>query len=218
MVKTRRVVLCITALLLFSLTAGCQKDLKSTAPSSTEMATPNPTSVLESIIPPTPTPSATPPEQIIPPTPERTTNPNLNIELIDFPDLDGFEKLVSDMEAMVVYRNGLVSMVTQYIEATQDQLDELVQGGGPVLEPIIDLLVGQRTVLSSKLIDLPGLDRKGLELELQVGDGNEYIGLIIPSEGQILALFGMATPLDKQLLLDGYSQLVQGLTIRPSQT
>lgn len=220
MEKKKWAIICLTALLLSGLLIGC-----GTRKDSEETQSPTPiesTALDESDASAESSGAVDSPESIESPesteSPEPTQsdsarNPNLDWELIDFPDLDGFEKLVVEEAAMVVYSNGMVSMAIQYLEATQEQLDELAQGGGTSLEPIFAQLVGEGTASAGKLIDLPGLDRKGLELNVTVDDDNEYIGLIVPSNGQVLTLFGMSLPADKQVLMDGYDQLVKKLTV-----
>lgn len=216
MKSKRRAITCLAAILLLSLLVGCRDQSTAGTPSPTES-----TATIESLEPSesaeipayteSPEPTDTP-EPGTSPEINKTHNPNLDWEVISFPDLDGFEKVVVEEEAVVVYNNGMVSLVMQYLEATEEQLNELSQGGGPAIEEVFNQLVSAGAATAGELIDLPGLNREGLELEVNVEDDNEYIGLLVPSNGQMLALFGMAASTDKQVLLDGYDQLVEKLT------
>jgi len=222
------IALCIVMLMSLGLLTGCKKDADVTPPEDTPVSeSPSaPDSPTPSIAPPVSTPpevsdspqipdaspSEDPPNTILD-MPDRTPDPNLNWEYIEFPDLVGFEKAVVDVEAMVIYSNGLVNIIMQYISATQEQLDELVQGGGEAFDPMLEEVLGTAEITSSKMIDLPGLNRQGLELEFMLQDLWFCRGLFIPSEGQVLAVFGMAMPNDKQVLLDGYNQIIDLLKL-----
>jgi hypothetical protein len=217
MVKRNKVLICLTTLLLSGLLIGCQENADpAESPSPTQEVTASPTeseSPAESDIPvesDAPTDASAERQE----TSEKERNPNLDWELIDFPDLEGFEKLVVEEEAMVVYSKDMVSMIVQYLEATQEQLDQIAQGGGDSLQQLFGQLSSAETISAGQMIDLPGLDRQGLELQFAESDGSEYdyVGLLVPSNGQVLALFGMSMADDEQVLLDGYDQLIQKLT------
>jgi len=202
--KTKWIAISITALLVFILLINSRvSPFVSLRPSSTPTSDPGITGG---------SPATQPAPDLDTLGPERT-RPPLNWGYVDFPDLAGFEKAVVDEFAMVIYSNGQESVIMQYMTATQEQLDELAQGGGPSLAPLIDNLVRESTISSSKLIDLPGLEREGLEFELTLDDEYEYIGLIIPSEGQVLALFGVSQTANRQVLMDAYHQLIQSLKL-----
>ena len=144
--------------------------------------------------------------------PERTLPP-LDWSHINFPDLDGFEKTVVMEAAMVLYSNGPVSVLLQYQAATQEQLDDLEKGEGPALDQLMESLLHNSSIVSSKMIDLPGLNCQGLEMELSLVEEFYYKGLVIPSSGQVLVLVASAPSADAQALQSAYSQLIQLLTV-----
>ena len=228
--KKKWVAICLTTLLLFGLLIGCAGDQNSESPLPTSQTMDNLTTPPEpartpsdSDTPPeparTPTDSDTSPEPARTPTdsntsPEPARTPSgVNQGLIEYPDVYGFTKIDVTEDITVYYIDGPVTMTMQYLPATQEQLDQLAQGGGASLELLFGQMFIEGTASSKGLIDLPGLNRKALELDIREpgADGFEYIGLIIPSQGQVLTILGRAQTSNLQVLQNGFDQLIQKL-------
>jgi len=201
--------LILAAALMLCLFAGCKGD-DNVSPSPDPDPTPTETS------PPTdpPTPTAEPDITTAPP-PEPTPPP-VTWEPIDFPELTGFEKMVNEQQDQVSYghEEGYMTVVMTYVLATPTQIEQARTGRGPELEEILTQVFALgSSILSEKVIDLPGLSRKGLEMELDVVEGIYGLGLVIPSEGQVITLLGVALEENEQDLKDAYGELVRQLTV-----
>ena len=154
-------------------------------------------------------PSDTPNDEISDPTPE----PFVPSEAIEFPELEGFEKTPAEFGG-VGYASETVTMTVSIVPATPEQMAEVESGWDTELEGLLSDYYFGGEVLSSKLIDMPGLDRQGLELEILFPeDAYSFIGLIIPSDEQVIALLGLSGHDHEQELLDGYNEFVENLKL-----
>jgi len=207
----RKIALFLAALLILGLLAACQKEAEP-SPSPTAEPTPAPSPV------PTPTPSPSPVPDTPTPAPD-TPTPAITPEPIVYPDLDGLDKTVDESVPMVMYSNGagtVVILLQYFTAATSGQLDEVASGWGPELQSLLGaVFIGQ--VSSSRTVDLPGLGRKGLEVDITFEEGYLGRGLVIPSGSQIISVLGIAhTEQDAdagQALQDAMDRLTEALTV-----
>jgi len=113
------------------------------------------------------------------------------------------------------YNSDWVTMTVSVLAATPAELAEIDSGWGPELQARMGFA---GSVTSSQTVDLPGLRRKGLQVELSLGADFYSRGLVIPSNGQIIALYCLAQVAHggdaaKQELLNAYDQFVQNVTL-----
>ena len=181
-----------------------------------------PPAPLEPPAPPESTdPTAKPPAPpaIIPtPTAPVATPPPATMDSIVFPDLAGFEKTVDYDISNVSYTHdsGTVVIVLDCFTATAAQLAEASGGWGPELEAMLlgSVFLGG-TVTSSRVVNLPGLGRNGLELDLDVSGELITRGMVIPLEDRLISVLGVAAASmdasSEQMLLDVLELLKQEL-------
>ena len=201
MKRTRWIALCAAAALILGLCAACDGNPEPsptiTAPSET-----------------TPSSQTTPPAETTPPA--KTTPPSVTMKPVTFPDIDGFVKTVVEDVRQARYESDAGSIVLDFFPATAAQLAEASGGWGSELEALlIGGLTWPGTFKSDSVVDLPGLGRKGLEVELDLAEGFYVRGLIFPLDDSLYAAYAVCSDDEaaKQTVLDALDQLKQNLTV-----
>ena len=204
-----RLAVFLAAVLVLCLLAACEKPPdETTEPPNTDGNVTQPPITEEQTNTTDAPPSAAPPTD-----PGDTTAqpPRVTYQPLTYPDLDGMEKNVDENAGLASYNNGNVTLQVQLMRASEAQLDEARSKWGDELKKLSPVL-GE--VIGDELVDVSGLNRKGLKLDVDFDvEGYTYLALIIPLDTQIVAVTGFASEEFGADLQNYFDELLQNLSL-----